>query len=314
MAPVEGPAIATNYFHIRISAAPFPSFLPQPISFLQLHSRAVAIADALKPAEGLRSQRPSTPTFTVAILCGKSDIAEICAVLAVVLAGGCFVPIDEKLPLLRLSEVFRDAQPDAIVTTQSFLAGQRTAGGSGIPALIEVSRQQGCPILNLEDSGKPSEFRETVDTFRESQAQDDSGESEESVGKRSRGKRVPRSSACTASTASRHAPVVPDSDEPVADKGQSSLAGQACTDPLEHDTRPAASSEGKGLAESDLYGGKQLDPCPAPRDEDLLYILYTSGTTGPQKGVRGTRSGAVNRILFGWSLCPFRGDGELVCR
>ncbi|CAN0541433.1 unnamed protein product, partial [Ectocarpus sp. 12 AP-2014] len=35
----------------------------QPISFLQLHSRAVAIADALTGAEGLKSQRPATPTF-----------------------------------------------------------------------------------------------------------------------------------------------------------------------------------------------------------------------------------------------------------
>lgn len=268
--------------------------------------------DALTGAEGLGSQRPATPTFTVAILCGKSDIAEICAVLAVILAGGCFVPIDEKLPLPRLSEVFRDAQPDAIVTTRSFLAGERTAGGSGIPAVIE---QQGCQILHLEDSGKPSESRETVDTFRESQAQDENGESEESIGKHSCGKRVPRSSACTASTAARHTNVVPDDEGPAADKGNSSLAGQACPGPLEHDTRPAAASESKGLADSGLYDRKELHPCPVPRDEeDLLYILYTSGTTGPQKGVRGTRSGAVNRILFGWSLCPFRGDGELVCR
>ncbi|CAB1106926.1 unnamed protein product [Ectocarpus sp. CCAP 1310/34] len=279
---------------------------------VQLHSRAVAIADALTGAEGLGSKRPATPTFTVAILCGKSDIAEICAVLAVILAGGCFVPIDDKLPLPRLSEVFRDAQPDAIVTTRSFLAGERTAGGSGIPAVIE---QQGCQILHLEDSGNPSEFRETVDTFRESQAQDEDGESEESIGKHSCGQRVPRSSACTASTAACHANVVPDDEGSVADEGRSSLAGQACPGSLERDTRPTAASESKELADSGLYDRKELDPCPVPRDEeDLLYILYTSGTTGPQKGVRGTRSGAVNRILFGWSLCPFRGDGELVCR
>ncbi|CAM9786417.1 unnamed protein product [Ectocarpus sp. 6 AP-2014] len=309
------PCVLSELFLKQVSHRPHETALKtsgEPISFCQLHSRAVAIADALTGAEGLGSQRPATPTFTVAILCGKSDIAEICAVVAVILAGGCFVPIDDKLPLPRLSEVFRDAQPDAIVTTRSFLAGERAAGGSGIPAVIE---QQGCQILHLEDGGKPSESRETIDTFRETKAHDENGESEESIGKHSCGKRVPRSSACTASAAARHANVVPDDEGPVADKGNSSLAGQACPGPLEHDTRPGAASESKGLADSGLYDRKELHPCPVPRDEeDLLYILYTSGTTGPQKGVRGTRSGAVNRILFGWSLCPFRGDAELVCR
>ncbi len=47
------------------------------------------------------------------------------------------------------------------------------------------------------------------------------------------------------------------------------------------------------------------DTAPSPSDAPLLYLVYTSGSTGEPKGVLGTQRGALNRFHWMWDRYPF---------
>jgi amino acid adenylation domain-containing protein len=47
------------------------------------------------------------------------------------------------------------------------------------------------------------------------------------------------------------------------------------------------------------------DTAPKPAKAPLLYVVYTSGSTGEPKGVAGTQRGALNRFHWMWDRYPF---------
>ena len=60
-----------------------------------------------------------------------------------------------------------------------------------------------------------------------------------------------------------------------------------------------AMTEGRDLWWHDLVPGQSTECAPEPMDaEDLLYLLYTSGTTGKPKGIMHTTGGYLTQVAF----------------
>jgi len=59
------------------------------------------------------------------------------------------------------------------------------------------------------------------------------------------------------------------------------------------------------LTDASLDLQARHDPSPAGAPDDLLYLLYTSGSTSVPKGVCGVHRAAVNRFLWMWDQYPF---------
>lgn len=61
-------------------------------------------------------------------------------------------------------------------------------------------------------------------------------------------------------------------------------------------------AQAKPLAFADVFAERADPPAPAPRHHDLMAVMYTSGTTGPSKGVMITHAHAYVYALAGVDL------------
>ncbi|MFF2650668.1 amino acid adenylation domain-containing protein [Streptomyces sp. NPDC058045] len=136
-APGEGapatPATLPALFEARVARSPRALALDAPgvrLTYAELDARANRLARLL-------IARGVGPEQTVALVLGRS-VESVVAQLAVVKAGGAFLPVDPEYPVDRVAFMLGDARPAAALTT----GAHRTA----LPADTEV------PVLVLDEA------------------------------------------------------------------------------------------------------------------------------------------------------------------
>ncbi|MFE9635254.1 amino acid adenylation domain-containing protein [Streptomyces sp. NPDC006463] len=133
----EVPPTATLTSLLDAQAARTPdavavAFEGESVSYGELHTRAEALARVLR-------NRGVGPESVVALAVPRSPDLVV-ALLAVLKAGGAYLPVDPDYPAERIAFMLADAAPVLLLTTAD-TADRLTAGGPDVPRLL-VDREQ----------------------------------------------------------------------------------------------------------------------------------------------------------------------------
>ncbi|MEU5976535.1 amino acid adenylation domain-containing protein [Streptomyces sp. NPDC047315] len=98
------------------------------VSYAELDARVDALA-ALLVARGVR------PEAVVAVALPRS-VDLVAAVLAVMRAGGAYLPVDPTYPADRIAHLLSDARPNCLITAGSLAATAHLADEAGVPTVL----------------------------------------------------------------------------------------------------------------------------------------------------------------------------------
>ncbi|MFQ3633438.1 amino acid adenylation domain-containing protein [Roseiflexus sp.] len=98
------------------------------VAYADLDARANALAWRLRAVDVGRN--------TIVAICTRRSVDQIVATLAVLKAGGAYLPLDPKYPPARLSLMLRDAQPAALLTQRALLDRVTVANDAHIPLIL----------------------------------------------------------------------------------------------------------------------------------------------------------------------------------
>lgn len=96
----------------RLGAHPAIAYGDRQVTYAELHERATALSRRLLALAPMREQR-------VAVCIDRSPEL-IVAALAILLAGGCYMPIDPSNPPLRIAALIEASRPAAVITTAAW--------------------------------------------------------------------------------------------------------------------------------------------------------------------------------------------------
>lgn len=98
------------------------------VTYAALDARANALARRLRAAGVGRD--------TIVAICTGRSVEQIVATLAVLKAGGAYLPLDPQYPPARLSLMLRDARPAALLTQRALLDRVTEANDAHIPLIV----------------------------------------------------------------------------------------------------------------------------------------------------------------------------------
>ncbi|HEX6040872.1 non-ribosomal peptide synthetase, partial [Longimicrobium sp.] len=228
------------------------------LSYRELHRRASALAARLRA----RGVGPETP---VALFLDRSAELAV-ALLAVLRAGGAFVPMDPAYPPERVAYLLADSGA-AVVLTRAALAGALPAGTPGVlPVDLDGAADSRAPA-DRGDAGASADTGESTDVR-------DSAESADSVD----------SSALVDSAD----PVALADSADSANSANSMDSADSWTSADSMDARTSAgSADSRGSADSSASADPWMSADSADPEfcgaDALAYLIYTSGSTGRPK-------------------------------